>query len=411
MASGSVVIASGSNYNANPEALWANECYEKPDTTNSQIGSSFEMHFLDFYDAGTEKWAYYIVSKADGDLAIGRARTTDGITFINDGIVLDTSPSGWDDRMVSFPSIWKDGSTFYLVYEGADHAGTWVGSIGLATSTDGVHFTKQGIILNGDQASTWESVNVGTPDLFKVGNTWYLTYHGYNGTDCQVGLATGTSLTSLNKYANNPVISTSISGPDSGTIGKRDVVYFNNYYYMVYEISTDQPYGTAKWSHTFARSTDMINWNRLSQKNLIPQSNNKFGNDGPCFLNLDGTWWIYYRFWNGSQNMTRRASLANEINGGYSRMWEAEDLYHQIGRSDDDGWSANTTQDNAGFLIYGPYVTDIPVGENIAVFKAKIDNNSADDLVVMTLEVYDATADTIIASRQITRTQFAATDH
>jgi len=180
---------------------------------------------------------------------------------------------------------------------------------------------------------------------------------------------------------------------------------------MVYEISTDQPYETAKWSHTFARSPDMINWSKLPQKNLIPQTNNKFGNDGPCFLNLNGTWWIYYRFWNGTQNMTRRARLANEINGGYNRMWEAESLYHQIGRQDGDGWSANTAQDNAGFLVYGPYVTDIPVGENIAVFKAKIDNNSADDLVVMTLEVYDATADAIIASRQITRTQFAATNH
>jgi predicted GH43/DUF377 family glycosyl hydrolase len=411
MAPGSMVFASDSYYNADPQSLFANECYEKEDTVNNQIGYSFKMHFMDFYDAGSEKWAYYIVNKADGDLAIGRARTTNGTSFTNDGIVLDTAGSGWDDRLASFPGIWKDGSTYYLVYEGADHSGAWTGSVGLATSTNGTSFTKQGRILDGNQASNWESVNIGTPDLYKVGGTWYLTYHGYNGTDCQVGLATGSSLTGLSKYGSNPIIATTGSGPDSGTIGRRDVVYFNGNYYMVYEISTDQPYGSAKWSHAYARSSDMTNWSKLSQNNLIPQTNNKFGNDGPCFLNLSGTWWIYYRWSDATNNFTRRSRLANETNGGYDRIWEAENLYHQIGRSDGDGWSANTSQDNSAFLVYGPYVTDIPVGQNTAVFKAMIDNNNYDNSVVLTLEVYDATADSILASRQITRTQFASTYH
>lgn len=407
-------FAADSSYTADLANLWANECYEKEDTVNNRIGDfgSFGMHFADFYTtSGGEIWAYYIVNKADGKLVIGRARSTDGINFTNDGMVLDVGSAGsWDDNMASFPGIWYDNGTYYLVYEGQGTGSA--GDIGLATSTDGLNFTRQGRILT-HNTSGWESTNIGTPDLYKVGTTWYLTYHGYNGTDCQVGVATGTTLTALTKYAGNPVIPTSSSGPDSGTIGRRDITYYNGYYYMVYEISTDQPYNTAKWSHAFARSTDLFNWTKFTQKNIIPQTNNKFGNDGPAFLILNGVTWIYYRFSDGTENFTRRARLANELNGGYDRIWEAEgpNLYHQIGRADGEGWSASTPIDPVAYLVYGPYVTDIPVGENVAVFKMLVDNNTADNLMVIRLDVYDATAGTVLAQRDITRLQFTSTFH
>jgi predicted GH43/DUF377 family glycosyl hydrolase len=398
------VSAGDSSYVCNLAGLWNNTVYEKRDTVNTSIGGSFNMHFADFVTVGTTIKAYYIDNDAYGKKGIGLATSTDGIIFTNQGNVLSTTPGGWDANQASFPGIWYDNGTYYLVYEGTGSSTN--GDIGLATSTNGTTFTKQGKILT-HNTSGWESTNIGTPDLYKVGTTWYLTYHGFNGTDCQVGVATGTSLTALTKYTSNPVIATAVTGADSGTIGRRDIIYENGYYYMVYEISTDQPYDNAKWSHSFARSTDLLSWTKLPQKNIIAQTSTSYGNDGPAFLQLSGVTWIYYRV---AGNVTRRARIANELNGGYNKVVETENMAHQCGRAVGDAWSADGALDAAGYMAY-EWSNDIPVGECTAVVKAMIDVNSGNNVEVIRIDVRDVTTSTLLQSRSITRTMFTATSH
>ena len=366
------------------------------------------MHFADFVWVGQEIWAYYICADVYGKMGIGLAKSTDGINFTNYGCVLSSSPGEWDNTMSSFPGIYLDNGTFYLVYEGS--GSNERGAIGLATSTDGVHFTKRGRIL--DKNSTgWERVNIGTPDLYKVGNTWYLSYHGYDGTDCQIGMAYGTDLFNLTKRS-NPVIPTTANGPDAGTTGRRDIIYDNGFYYMVYEISTDAnngDYSGALWSHAFARSANLLDWDVLPFKNIISQTNYTMGNDGPSFLQIDGVTWIYYRT---PGNITRRARIANETNGGANQIIEAEGsgMGHQCGAANGDGWRA-TVADPAGYMVFGGYRTDIPQGEVTSVIKAKIDNNTADNQVVFRMEAVDMTMGRVIAQREVTRQQFCYADH
>jgi len=79
-----------------------------------------------------------------------------------------------------------------------------------------------------------------------------------------------------------------------------------------------------------------------------------------------------------------------------SKVYQAELMSHQIGRADGDGWSANVAQDDAGYLIYGPYAANILAGERMAVFRMMIDNNTADDAIVARIEVNDASTSTIL---------------
>jgi len=60
---------------------------------------------------------------------------------------------------------------------------------------------------------------------------------------------------------------------------------------------------------------------------------------------------------------------------GYRRLypilqsWEAEEIaWHQVGHADGDGWSADPATAD-GLLTYGPYATNTPVGDNVAVWK------------------------------------------
>ncbi|MCE5315055.1 MAG: fibronectin type III domain-containing protein [Armatimonadota bacterium] len=96
--------------------------------------------------------------------------------------------------------------------------------------------------------------------------------------------------------------------------------------------------------------------------------------------------------------------------GGYPAWtFQAENLYHGIGRAEGVGWSANTTDDSAGYLCYGPYTNSITAGPMEADFVFQIDDNTLDSSVVVSVDVYDATAGAVLASRSIGRKEFKST--
>jgi YD repeat-containing protein len=88
--------------------------------------------------------------------------------------------------------------------------------------------------------------------------------------------------------------------------------------------------------------------------------------------------------------------------------WEAEALPHATGYAEYSGWAANTGQPVTA-MVYGPYTNGVPAGGHTAVWRIMIDNNSnpSPDAVVV-LDVNDADANQVLASRALTWTSFAA---
>nr|WP_295865682.1 GxGYxYP domain-containing protein [uncultured Chitinophaga sp.] len=92
-----------------------------------------------------------------------------------------------------------------------------------------------------------------------------------------------------------------------------------------------------------------------------------------------------------------------------SSRWEAEGaaLSHKTGRLETDGWLCQTGIDAANqHMIYGPYDTHLPAGPNVAEFRMKIDNNTANNDPVVDIDVRNATTGAILAAQTITRQQF-----
>ncbi|MBI4385776.1 MAG: hypothetical protein HY551_00185 [Elusimicrobia bacterium] len=282
------------------------------------VESSFGMHFISLPRTQAGLRAYYIKNyetASGGKSAVGAAASPDGTNFSDQGVVLDvgSDPASWDGRLASFPGVWKDGETFYLVYEGAGLDPSSPGDIGLAISTDGIHFTKHPdnpILRHG---SGWESVNVGTPSLWKEGTTWYLFYHGFDGARVQIGVAAGSDLTRLEKHPGNPVLKT---GPpeawDEGTVGKRSILKQGGVYYMMFEGSTRPPYRQARWSSGLARSTDLLHWEKFQDNPVLPRTEGGFGFDGPELVSLDGKIWAYFRSQGNATERTRLSGRPSE---------------------------------------------------------------------------------------------------
>ena len=289
--------------------LWTGETWFE--TEPEQVGFA-GMHFISmFWDdvPGDPHYkAYYIGSPRYGT---NLAKSYDGVNFTDLGQVVANGGSGsWDERIAAFAGVVKDGGTYYLAYEGAGYDSSYPGDIGLATSVDGVNFTKHGMILQ-HRSYGFERGNIGTPSLHKEGSTWYLYYHGFDYGDCQIGLATGADPTNVTRVQSTPIIPTGSWGDwDSGTTGKRSrLIKEGDYWYMAFEGSIDQPYDTARWSTGIARSTDLVHWDKLPSNPVLPQTQGGFGNDGPEMLYVDNDLYIYYR---GAGNTTYRVKLVPE---------------------------------------------------------------------------------------------------
>ena len=92
-----------------------------------------------------------------------------------------------------------------------------------------------------------------------------------------------------------------------------------------------------------------------------------------------------------------------------STRWEGEgpQLSHKTGRLETDGWLCQTGIDAPNdHMIYGPYDATIPAGPNVAEFRMKVDNNTANNDPVVDIDVRNATTGQILASQTITRLQF-----
>jgi predicted GH43/DUF377 family glycosyl hydrolase len=79
-----------------------------------------------------------------------------------------------------------------MLYRAQDAAGT--SRIGYAESTDGIHFTRRAEPVLSPETQYEKDGGVEDPRLQQFGDTYYLTYTGYNKRDAQLCLATSKDL-------------------------------------------------------------------------------------------------------------------------------------------------------------------------------------------------------------------------
>ncbi|MGA7633697.1 MAG: glycoside hydrolase family 130 protein [Terriglobales bacterium] len=108
--------------------------------------------------------------------------------------------SGFESAGTFNPAVIKKDGKFVMLYRAQDHGGT--SSLGYASSDDGIHFTRRSEPVMVAEAAYEKGGGVEDPRLQKLGDTYYLTYTGYNNVDgsavdkkdAQLCLATSTDL-------------------------------------------------------------------------------------------------------------------------------------------------------------------------------------------------------------------------
>ena len=108
------------------------------------------------------------------------------------GPILAPEGNGWQSAGTFNPTVLEYNGKFVMLYRAQDAAGT--SRLGYAEAADGIHFTRRAEPVLSPEAEYEKDGGVEDPRLQKFGNTFYLTYTGYNKKDAQLCLATSQDL-------------------------------------------------------------------------------------------------------------------------------------------------------------------------------------------------------------------------
>ena len=104
-----------------------------------------------------------------------------------DAPVISPAGDGWQSAGTFNPAVIEASGKIVMLYRAQDKQGT--SRLGYADSADGVHFKRRDEPVLNPTESYEKNGGVEDPRLVQFGETYYLTYTGYNQTDAQLCLA------------------------------------------------------------------------------------------------------------------------------------------------------------------------------------------------------------------------------
>lgn len=208
-----------------------------------------------FVLADSNKYKMWYLN-AGGTGTVGYAESTDGLSWnrIGSQPVMVPGTNYWEMVTICPGPVIKVNNQYWMYYSGSAVGGMGPSQTGLATSVDGINWTKRTNPVLTAQTG-WET-SVIASDVIKIGNTFYMYYTGRTFPIYKIGLATSTDGINWTKYSGNPILVADKSWEGDG-VYCASVAFFNNKYTMVYQnaknIFADIAFG-------MATSTDGINW-------------------------------------------------------------------------------------------------------------------------------------------------------
>lgn len=205
---------------------------------------------------------------------------------------LATSPDGmkwtrsaenpiFDERWVEDMQVMKHDGRYLMFAETAD------GNSQLLTSDDGIKWTWDSDLdirhLNGERVTDRPC---GTPTAYFEEGTWYLFYEKW---DQGVWLAKSTDLKSFTNVQEDPVITLGPDKYDELMIALNQVIKQGDTYYAFYH-GTGTETKPRDWCTCMATSTDLIHWTKSSENPLFPTTEN----ESSGILVHDGENWRLY---------------------------------------------------------------------------------------------------------------------
>lgn len=242
---------------------------------------------------------------------------SNGVLFTGAG------PGNWDARIRERGWILHEGDTYHLWYTGFENDSSPM-KLGLATSSDGIHWTRydknpiysehwiedmmvvryegtyymfaegkddRSQLLTSVDGTSWNRVGqldvrkkdgepieagpYGTPTAWVENGVWYFFYER---RDLGIWLATSQDMKVWTNVQDEPVISLGPVGAyDEQQVALNQIVKHNGRYYAYYHAAGALPEGAHKrfWCTCVATSADLIHWEKYDKNPLFPLEEDK----------------------------------------------------------------------------------------------------------------------------------------
>lgn len=198
----------------------------------------------------------------------------------SDSPIIAPRGEGWESAGTFNPAVVMRDGAIAMLYRAQDRQGT--SRLGYAESTDGIHFTRRDEPVLSPSAEYEKDGGVEDPRLVQFGDTYYLTYTGYNKKDAQLCLATSKDLTHWERKgvilpANRG--NWNVKWTKSGAIvpEKMDGKYW------MYFLGTS---ADGRDQAGLASSTDLIHWSEATKAPVLPvragQFDSRVAEPGPA---------------------------------------------------------------------------------------------------------------------------------
>jgi len=138
---------------------------------------------------GSQLFMYYLGDDGKGKQTIGLARSSDGVNWTRDGASLMPlgGPGSFDERAHGEPAVTYAAPFYYMVFVGMDAQQNR--SLGWASSLDGVHWTKQSTapLFTDAMKQPWFSKLMCDPTILPTGKDDGTFYVWFGGGDVVAG--------------------------------------------------------------------------------------------------------------------------------------------------------------------------------------------------------------------------------
>jgi beta-1,2-mannosidase len=189
---------------------------------------------------------------------------------ISETPVISPQGNGWESAGTFNPSVVLRDGKIVMLYRAQDKSGT--SRLGYAESVDGIHFTRRSEPVLSPEEDYEKDGGMEDPRLVQFGDTYYLTYTGYNKKDAQLCLATSKDLI---HWERKGVILPAYKGrwnvrwTKSGAIVPEKIAGKYWMYYLGTTPDNNDQMGLAS-------STDLLHWTDATDGPVLPARAGKF---------------------------------------------------------------------------------------------------------------------------------------
>ena len=192
---------------------------------------------------------------------IGYGFSYDGFDwyFYSFNPVLEPGPSSWDNKDINTPNVIKIGGTYYLYYDAKSYSSS-IFRIGLATSPDGINWTKSpsNPLISEGAPGSWKEFGVRGPHVIKDGALYKMWYRGIGDENDTIGYAISDDGINWYEYENNPVLPEGPSWAWDSARVTNPYVFKRGGKYIMYYTGDDESHARIGEAQSF----DGITWER-----------------------------------------------------------------------------------------------------------------------------------------------------